>query len=351
MQCSSLRATRCGWLVMGACFAALWFAPLRAGRCLAEAAPGIVLLETFDVPVILEHTKYFLVAMQRLGYPREQIRVLKAQGDRQRAEKLLSDEMRRNKPALIVANATLAAQAAYGLARPLGIPTVFFVVSDPVGAGLVAELDVPAGLPISGVVHSVPRDTKVEMVMRILRPVRPRGRTMRFGYVHSSYPSAVGDLRMLKEAARKRGDLEFVSHQIAYDEKHFDIAQTMAQLVQGIEQLEPLVDYWWISQDPVAEQEEFVRTIVNHSKHPVICGTNASNTRSGALVHIAADTQTGARETAAMADAVLKGTWVGSIPVHSPGKIDFGVNLTTAVKAGIPIPSDLLELAGAQVFR
>lgn len=324
---------------------------MAEGTGWADPSPHVVLLETFDVPVILAHTRSFLAAMEKLGYRKENILILKAQGDPQRAERLLREEIQRHKPAVIVANATLAAQAAYAVARPLKIPTVFFVVSDPVGAGLVAKLDVPSGDQISGVVHSVPRDTKIEMVMRILKPVKPARRPVRFGYIHSSYPSAVGDLRMLKQAARKRGDLEFVPYEIPYDEKHFDVGQTMAQLVEGIKALEPKVDYWWISQDPVGELEEFVQTIVKHSAHLVLCGTNAGNTKSGALVHIAADTETGAKETAAMVDAILKGVAVGTIPVRSPAKIDFGVNLSTAVRAGIAIPSDLLELAGAQLFR
>lgn len=315
------------------------------------ASKRIVLLETFDVPIVLEHSRYFFEAMKKMGYPRQSIRVLKAQGDFSAAQRLLKEAIQRKRPDVIVANATLAAEAALPIAKSSGIPLVFFVVSDPVGAGLVSAVDEPSHGPITGIVHSVPRATKVEMIMRILRPVKPKERPVRFGYIHSSYPSAVGDLRMLVEAAAKRGDVEFVSYQIPYEGEHFDVKATMARLIAGIEELDPKIDYWWIAQDPVGELELFVETIVERSAHPVVCGTNVSNTKKGALVHIAADTKKGAWEAAETVDSILKGTPVGSIPVHSPSKIDFGVNLSTAVRTGIAIPSDLLELAGSQVFR
>jgi ABC-type uncharacterized transport system substrate-binding protein len=69
------------------------------------------------------------------------------------------------------------------------------------------------------------------------------------------------------------------------------------------------------------------------------------------LVHITAHAQTGARETAEMVDAIVKGADVGTLPVHSPSKIEFGVNLSTAERTGLAIPSDLLKLAGGRLFR
>ena len=321
------------------------------GVCLAATSPRIILLETFDVPVVLEHTRFFLRAMEKLGYHKENILILKAQGDPARAKLLLREEINRKKPDVIVTNATVASQITYPISKAEKIPMVFFVVSDPVGAGIISELDVPSHEFISGVVHSVPRDTKIEMVMRIINPLKPGNRPVRFGYIYSSYPSAVGDLKMLEEAARKRGDLEFFSYQIPYDEKHFNINQAMSHLIKGIDKLESKIDYWWISQDPVGELKEFVQTILKHSKHPVVCGTNAGSTKSGSLVHIAADTETGAQETALIVDSILKGADVGTISVHSPSKIDFGVNLSTAVKMGVAIPSDLLELAGPKIFK
>jgi putative ABC transport system substrate-binding protein len=325
--------------------------PLSAGSCMAAPLPRIILLETFDVPVILEHTRFFLAAMEKLGYKKEQIRILKGQGDPTIAGRLLQKEIDRQRPSVIVANATLAAKVAYAAAKPQKIPMVFFVVSDPVGAGIISELDAPSKDLVSGIVHSVPRDTKVEIIMRILKPLKPADRPIRFGYIHSSYPSAVGDLAMLRKVAAKRGDLEFISYQIPYNEKHFEIQMTMKHLIKGIEKLDPQIDYWWISQDPVGELETFVQTIVKNSRHPIACGTNAESTKNGSLVYIMADAEVGSRETAAIVDQVLKGTPIGSLPVHSPSKIDFGVNLSTAIRMGVAIPSDLLELAGSEVFK
>lgn len=330
----------------------VFFSTITATTCSATATPRIILLETFDIPVVLEHTKFFLESMAKLGYEKETIQILKAQGDSKKAELLLQEAISGpKKPDIIVANATIAAKAAHAVSKTEKIPMVFFVVSDPVGAGIVAELNVPSKELVSGIVHGVPRETKVEIIMRILKPVKPKGRPVRFGYIHSDYPSAIGDLKMLKEAAQKSSDLEFVSYQIPYHEKHFDIQETMHQLIQGIEKLDSQIDYWWISQDPVAELEEFVQTLAKKSTHPIVCGTNSDSIKDGALVYIMADSETGARETATIVDSVLKGTAVGEIPVHPPSKIDFGINLSTAQRMGVAIPSDLIVLAGPNIYK
>ncbi|HET8694884.1 MAG TPA: ABC transporter substrate binding protein [Aquabacterium sp.] len=317
----------------------------------AASPAHVALLETFDVPVILEHTKYFLSAMEKLGYKREQITILKANGDPKVASQVLRAEIARHKPDVIVANATLASKVAYQIGKEQNIPVVFMVVSDPVGAGIVANASGPTHDDITGVVHSLPRSVKIDMVMRILRSKPGVKKPIRFGYIHTNYPSSVGDLKMLQEAAKERGDVEFIPWTIPYPEKNFDIRRLADRLNQGVSKLEPQIDYWWVPQDPVAELDEVVRFIAEHSQHPIACGTNIGNIVSGALVYIAADTESGANEAALMVDSVLKGHQVGSIPVHSPIKIDFGVNLDTAQKIGVAIPSDLMELAESRVIR
>jgi putative ABC transport system substrate-binding protein len=326
-------------------------AAMTSTLCIATALPRVILLETFDIPVVLEHTRFFMLAMDKLGYKKDQIQILKAQGNPALADSLLRQEIARKRPDVIVASATLAAKAAYAVAKSEKVPMVFFVVSDPVGAGIVSTTDSPSNDIVTGIVHSVPRDTKVEMVMRILKSAHPLGHPIRFGYLHSNYPSSNGDLAMLRAVAAKRGDVEFVSHQIPYRKKLFESAQTLADLKTGIATLEPKIDYWWIAQDPVGEEAQSLQAITAHSRHPIVYGPNALSTRNGALVHIAADTEVGASEAAAMVDQVIKGAAVGTLPVHSPSRINFGVNLSTAIRMGVVIPSDLLELAGSSAIQ
>ena len=156
---------------------------------------------------------------------------------------------------------------------------------------------------------------------------------------------------MFQEVAAQRGDLEFVPYQIPYNENIFAVPDTLKNVKAGIEQLESQIDFWWIAQDPIGEDVECLKAIAANSRHPIVCGTNADSTKNGALVYIMTDAAVGSRETAAIVDQVLKGTPIGTIPVHSPAKIDFGVNLSTAVKMEVAIPSDLLELAGTEIIR
>jgi putative ABC transport system substrate-binding protein len=314
-----------------------------------EPHQRIALVETFDVPIVLEHTKFFMDAMTKLGYSKESIDIIKGRGDRKKTDRFLDEYIRQNRPSIIVSNATIASQAARAASEKYNLPVVFFVVSDPVGSGIVSKIDEPAGALITGVVHSVPRSTKLEMVMRVLKPLQRGNSPIRFGYIHSSYPSAKGDLKMLVHASEKRGDARFIPYEIPYDDRHFSIRKTLASMKSGIEKLDPVIDFWWVSQDPVGELGEFLKILSKHSKHPVACGTSPESIKLGALMYIAADTEEGARETAEMTDMILRGTPAGSIPVHPPAKIDYGVNLSTARKMGVAIPSDLLELAGPNI--
>src|SRR5688500_16625123 len=93
MQRISPRPTRVRFFMLFGVLCAVWAVlPLDAAKSSAPVEPSVVLLETFDVPIILEHSRYFTAAMQQLGYRSAQIRTLKAHGDPQRARRLLSEE-------------------------------------------------------------------------------------------------------------------------------------------------------------------------------------------------------------------------------------------------------------------
>ena len=313
----------------------------------------IIVIETMPVPVVTEHLRWFMTGMKDLGYidgVNADIVVLKAQGDRQRAVTLLKKELEARKPDLVVTFATLASQAAYEVLLGTSIPILFFVVSDPVGAGLIQEIGEPSGTNISGRVFTIFRDIKIDMTMRLVGQII-QDRPVRMGIVHSDYPSSMGDVKALKHLAESRTDIKFHSYKLNYRKMPAGLDAMLSNVVKGIQALESDVDYWWQLSGPLGEVERYTEIILKHSDKPIVYGNTLKSVRMGALLTVNPDFEAGGREAAMMAHSVLEGTNPAGIPVTAPTGFDLGVNLSTALKLGIAVPSDMIALAENHVYR
>ncbi len=333
------------------CLAALLFgvaSPSCAGKI-----KRIILMETMPVPVVLEHSRWFLTQLGEMGYKEgENMRLvlLQPNGDRTRAESLLREALTGGAPDLVVTNATLASQTAARVLKGTGIPLLFMTVSDPVGAGLIRKVGDPTGTNITGKVHMIDRETRIDMVMGLIgEPVA--GKPVRMGFVHSSYPSAVGDLRELSAAAKSRGDILFVPFQVAYRKVPQGLPGMLKEVIQGVEIIRDQVDFWWEPSGPLGEVGAYTRALLEHSSAPVVMGTKLESVKLGALLHLTPSIEASGRETAMLADAILKGADPGKIPVTPPTSFELGINLTTALENKIVVPPDLLELAGEHIYR
>jgi putative ABC transport system substrate-binding protein len=327
---------------------------LPISQCIAANTPKrIIIMETMPVPVVLEHSHWFKQEMQRLGYvpgKNAVFEVIKAQGDKQRAITQLKGAMKHGKPDVVVTFATLASQAAHEVLAGKKVPIVFAVVSDPVGAGLIKRLRVPSKSNITGLVFTLFRKVKVDMAMRLLAPGTNAG-PLRFGVIHSSYPAARGDVEHYKKIAKAKPGLEFINYEIPYQKMPQGLDAMMDGYQKGINRLKGRVDYWWQVSGPLGEVEESTAMLLKAEPVPLIYGNTIESVKAGALFSINANYIEGGKETARLVDAVLNGADPGSIPVVPPDNFDLGINLTTAMKLKIVIPSDLLTMAGERVFR
>jgi putative ABC transport system substrate-binding protein len=313
----------------------------------------IIVLETMPVAAVVEQSRHFRHHLERMatedGIPLEVV-LLKAGGDRTRAERLLQEAVSGAPPDLVVAVATMAAQAAVARLGGTKTPILFLCVSDPVGAFIVEAVGVPTGTNITGRVYTVSRRSKIRMVMRLVEQ-RKGSHPIRFGFIHSSYPSAVGDIEALQNIARERADVTFVAHQLPYRQVPDGLPAMLADVKKAIEALADPVDYWWEPSGPLGETTEYTRTLLAESEHAIAFGTKLSSVEMGALLHVTPDWEASGRETAAIARAILNGADPGSIPVTPPETFLLGLNLTTALKLGLVIPPDLMQLAGPHVYR
>ncbi len=313
----------------------------------------IILLETISVPVVLEHTRWFRTEMAEMGYEEGKtldLTILKAEGDAQKAEALLKESLKQNPPDLVVSNATLASKVAYQILMGSTTPLLFFNVSSPVQAGLIQKVGKVTGNNVTGVVHSISRETKINLAFRVVGTVVEH-RPIRFGYVHSTYPSATGDVKILKTMAERNADYEFVFYEMEYKKGSEGTKSMMQEARKGIQKLENQVDFWWEPLDAMVEQFNYIKMITDHSTKPILYGNKPESVKMGALMHMTPDLESSGRQAAILANQIFNGKSPGEIPPVPPDQFQFGVNLTTALKLNIVFPSDVLEMVGENIYR
>ncbi|MCP3939855.1 MAG: hypothetical protein GY710_00010 [Desulfobacteraceae bacterium] len=313
----------------------------------------VIVIVTMPVATCEANLKWFLTQLNDLGYKdgsNMDLTIIRANGNRQFAEDELQKNLRAGKPDVVATIATLASQAALNVLKGSDVPIFFFQVSDPVGAGLIKKVGIPSGTNITGRVFTVPSKIRVDLTLRLIGQATPK-RPILFGYIHSTYPSAMGDIKKLKKTVKRRTDLIFESYQITYKKVPDGIPLMLANVEKGLQVISDKVDFWWCPQGPLGEINDYTHLLLNHSNIPVAMGNNEASVKQGALLHITPDLEASGREAAIFVDAILKNADPGQIPVTPPAKFQIGLNLSTALKLNIVVPPDMLDLAGDHVYR
>lgn len=216
-----------------------------------------------------------------------------------------------------------------------GVPVFFFQVTDPVGAGLVKQIGEPTGTNVTGRVFTVPAQVRMDFAMRLVSQTVPTDRPVVFGFVHSTYPSAMGDIRQLKAIEQQASDFRFAVHTVPYEKGPEGIPAMLATAGQGVQALSDHVDFWWESQEPLGEHPDYTRLLLERSTTPIAMGQTLDSVKMGALMHITPDLEAGGREAADLVAAILEGTNPGTIPVTVPARFQLGINLSTALDLNI----------------
>lgn len=324
-----------------------------AAPCPGNNLKRIILIETMPVPAVLEHTKWFRIQLKEMGYEEGknlELTILKPNGDRILAEKLLSDELSLGNPNLVVTIATIASQTAVKLLKDSNVPILFFQVSDPVGSGLIKHINTPTGTNITGRVFTVDREAKIKMILRLVEQTSVH-KPVRLGFIHSTYPSSLGDIKKLERISKTIEGINLVPYEIQYRKVPEGLPVMIKETKRAIAMLKGKVDFWLEPSGPLGETMEYTQTLLKYSNIPIVFGTKFDSVKMGALMHITPSLEAGAREVALLADKILKGKNPGEIPVCPPIKFDLGFNLNTALKLKIVIPPDMLKLAGKNIYK
>lgn len=308
----------------------------------------IVLLETMPVHVVLEISDRLIKEMAKLGLvDGETIELIRynAEGDREKARDFLHSILSVKTPDIVITNATLASQEAKSILQENNIPQLFITVGAPVSAGIVSRIGEPTGTNLTGRLNSLPQETKIKNVMRLLNQIKGE-QPLRFGIIHTTYPSSVGDTEALIEFAKEHDDLQFVTYPIEYRKIPENTRELLDEVRQGVRELEGQVDFWWQVADPINEMPEFNRILQQNSAHPIAFSVTVDGVNNhNALLFMRPDLVAYGKEAAEIVYTILSGTSAGTIPVGYPKNYLLALNLSTALKLDIVVPSDMLRLA------
>lgn len=225
---------------------------------------------------------------------------------------------------LIIAIATPTAQVAYG--ETTEIPIIFSAVTDPVAAGLVAELDTAPGGNITGVSDAVSASKIMDMAMLITPDIKNLG--VLYTSSETNSQSVVEDLR---EYASANG-LTLIESPVTNSN---EIPQAAANLAAKADAVFSPID------NTVASSMPMVVKTFNDAKIPFYVGAD-SMVNDGGLATDGVNYEELGKETGKMAARVLGGENPGDIPVMTMDETKFYINRTTAETIEVDFPMEIL---------
>lgn len=229
-------------------------------------------------------------------------------------------------PNLVLAISTPSAQACL---KDLPDKTILFsAVTDPVAAGLVESLD-KAGLRITGMTDMSPIERQLKLMMVLL----PNLKTI--GMIYNPSESNSVSLVKIMEEECTRQNLKLLKKTVAGEEA---VAPAAESLVGNCEAV-----YVPADNTVVAAIEAAARVCGKH-RLPLFAADVDSVPR-GAIATLAIDYYGMGRQTARMAERLLKGEAAAAMPIESLQDLRIHVNTRAAAVMGVDLPVDLLQSA------
>ena len=256
-------------------------------------------------------------------------RIRWAGGDTKRIEKF-AKELVELRPDVILANTTPVTVALHRETRT--IPIVFAIVSDPVGAGLVAKLSQPGG-NITGFIN-------IEALMggkwlELLKEIAPGVRRAAIMFNPDTAPGGGSYFLPSFETAARSLGVEPITAAVRSDA---DIESAVTALRESDGGLVVSADGFMLV------HRRSIISLTARNSVPAIFFTPAFP-KDGGLLAYGANSLDVFRRAGPYVDRVLRGAKPGDLPVQVPTKFELVINLKTAKALGLTVPPTLLARA------
>jgi putative ABC transport system substrate-binding protein len=303
--------------------------PLAARAQQSDRVKHIGVLSVGTFPLLKEYLAAFRSGLELAGWSDGRNAQIDVRFDTPEQVHVRAQELVALQPDVILACTTPAALAVQHASRT--IPIVFVAVSDPIGAGLVANLARP-GANLTGVFSF--EDTITGKWLAMLKEIAPH--LERVALVAnpktSPYDYYLRAARMIAPSLA----IEIVPKPI---ESADDIEQTIASLAR-------MTNCGLVITPDTTTLTHLDLVVVLSAQHRVAAVYYDKRFVSGGgLLSYGIDFAAHYRQAAAYVDRILRGAKPADLPVQAPTKFETALNLKTANALGLAVPPGLLVAA------
>jgi putative ABC transport system substrate-binding protein len=253
------------------------------------------------------------------------IRWAAGDADRMRAA---ADEMVRSRPDVILGSSSPVIVALQRTNR--SIPVVFTVVTDPVGAGLVANLARPEGVLTGFTNFEVSMGGKW---LELLKELAPATTEVGVAYNPANSPNIEPYYQGSLEAAANLLKVKLIDTPVGTAD---DVKRAVADLASR-----PNAGLVVLPDNATVRHRELLAEAASHHRVPAIYPYRYF-ARSGGLASYGVDTVDLFRRGATYVDRLLNGWKIADLPVQAPTKFEFVLNLKAAKALDLEFPSSLI---------
>jgi putative ABC transport system substrate-binding protein len=201
-------------------------------------------------------------------------------------------------------------------------PIVFTAVTDPVGAGLVADANAPAG-NVTGVSDMLPVQPHLDLIKAIVPNVKSVGVIYNAGEANSVFL-----IKAEKAAAAKMG-IKIVDATASNSSEVQAAAQSLVGRVQAISVL---------TDNTAVSALESIIKVAEQNKIPLIAG-DTDSVKRGSVAAYAFDYKDLGIQAGYQAAQILSGTPIKDIPVEYAKNLQLSINPKAAKAMGVTIPA------------
>jgi ABC-type uncharacterized transport system substrate-binding protein len=299
-----------------------------AARAQQPGMPVVGFVRDVTIDVSDDRVTAFRQGLNEAGFVERQNVAIEYRSDQTDRLPLVVTDLLRRQVALIVGNtpAALAAKTA-----TTTVPIVFVTGGDPVGVGLVANLNRPGGNVTGVSFFSVELAAKLLGLLRELRPGAARIAVL----VDPKFPTTERLVSEVRAAASAIGQ----QIEVLYVSSDREIETAFTALVQrGAGAL-----LWGTGEFLLSQRDRVVALAARH-RIPTMYILR-EYVAAGGLISYAASTTDANRQAGIYVGRILKGEKPGDLPVVLPTKFHLVINVKTAKALGVEIPDRLLALA------
>lgn len=292
---------------------------------LCNATDKIGITQIIGHPALDRNYKGIQDTLAKNGIKKEDIEFQNAQGNPTLAAEIARRFARDRR--IVVALGTSSAQAFLPFRQQKNFNVVFSSITDPLGAGLVKNLQAPEA-NLTGISNNVPVQKQLQFIKNVLDKS-----TLKVGILFN--PGDSNSLSAIKETEAV-ANLESVTVIKAPATKLSDMLSAAQKLINE-------VDLIFVHNDNLALSAiRSIVTIAEKSQKPVFA-SDIDTVRFGVLGALGADQYELGRQTAEVVLSLLKGKNTSSIPVAYPEIVVQSVNAKQAKKLGLTLSKDLVK--------